>query len=395
MHSFLEHPVFENHLVGVIGYDPNSRDTLFSHLSDVYFTPASNVKIFTLYAALKILPECIPALRYQIVEDTLYIEGTGDPSLLHSHFKDSTTIAFLSDYNEIQLNLNSYLEGPWGAGWAWEDYDSYYATEKSALPLYGNLVTINNTASMEVIPPYFQDSVVTVQHPKKRKLSENHFFYDPRTTDTIAIPYVTDTSTVKNLLESVLRKKVKLTTRRPEGPLNTLPGIYTDSLARRMMHESDNFLAEQLLLLVSSMISDTLSSTKARAYILENYLDDLKQPPRWVDGSGLSRYNLFSPESMVQALTKLLDEIPRERLLHLFPAGGVSGTMKNWYPGNPDPYLFAKTGSLGNNHSVSGYLVTRSGKILIVSFMNNHFLQPSDAIKMQMQSFFEWVRDTY
>jgi D-alanyl-D-alanine carboxypeptidase/D-alanyl-D-alanine-endopeptidase (penicillin-binding protein 4) len=128
------------------------------------------------------------------------------------------------------------------------------------------------------------------------------------------------------------------------------------------------------LLLASSTLSDSLNSAKARRFVLENHLSDLEQPPSWVDGSGLSRYNLFTPESIVHVLYKLYVEIPKERLFQFFPTGGVSGTLEDWYSGNPEPYLFAKTGSLSNNHCLSGYLLTKSGKILIFSFMNNHFM---------------------
>src|SRR5690606_10927278 len=123
---------------------------------------------------------------------------------------------------------------------------------------------------------------------------------------------------------------------------------------KRMMHESDNFLAEQLLILVSSTLSDTLSSALAREHIMNTYLTELRQPPRWVDGSGLSRYNLFTPESMVYILDAMYREIPRERLLDLFPAGGVSGTLKDRFGGDGQPYIFAKSGALGNTYNLSG-----------------------------------------
>ncbi|MGI9552249.1 MAG: D-alanyl-D-alanine carboxypeptidase, partial [Aurantibacter sp.] len=77
------------------------------------------------------------------------------------------------------------------------------------------------------------------------------------------------------------------------------------------------------------------------------------------------------------------------------PKGGVSGTLEDWYPGNPKPYIIAKTGSLGNNHCLSGYLITKSGKTLIFSFMNNHFRRPSSKIKRRMQLIFEEIRDGY
>jgi D-alanyl-D-alanine carboxypeptidase/D-alanyl-D-alanine-endopeptidase (penicillin-binding protein 4) len=129
--------------------------------------------------------------------------------------------------------------------------------------------------------------------------------------------------------------------------------------------------------------------------MLENQLLDLKQPPRWVDGSGLSRYNLFTPESMVTVLSKMYRNVPRQRLFSFFPVGGASGTLKDWYGGNPKPYIYAKSGSLGNNYCLSGYLLTKSGKTLIFSFMNNHFRHPSWEVKKQMEQIFEEIRDTY
>jgi D-alanyl-D-alanine carboxypeptidase/D-alanyl-D-alanine-endopeptidase (penicillin-binding protein 4) len=88
-------------------------------------------------------------------------------------------------------------------------------------------------------------------------------------------------------------------------------------------------------------------------------------------------------------------EVPRRRLFDMFAVGGVSGTLKDWYPGNPVPYIHAKTGTLGNNHCLSGYLMTSSGKVLIFSFMNNHFRQPATEVKQQIQLVLEWVRDHY
>ncbi len=94
-------------------------------------------------------------------------------------------------------------------------------------------------------------------------------------------------------------------------------------------------------------------------------------------------------------LHRMYEEVPRERLFAIFPAGGVSGTLKEWYAGDREPYIFAKTGTLSNNLCLSGYLQTRSGNLLIFSFMNNHFRQPSLEIKEGMRRVFEWLRDTY
>jgi len=69
---------YKNQFVGFMVYDPQTMDTLFNHNGKKYFTPASNTKIFTLYTGLKLLPKNIPAIRYIIQNNTLFLEGTGD-----------------------------------------------------------------------------------------------------------------------------------------------------------------------------------------------------------------------------------------------------------------------------------------------------------------------------
>ncbi len=380
---------------GILIYDPIKSDTIYSHNSNKYFTPASNTKIFTLYTSLKTLPPKIPSLNYAVNKDTLFLEGTGDPTLLHPYFKDSTAIKLASKYNNVALYLNNFKEDRYGPGWAWEDYDTYYSPERSGFPLYGNVVNIHLVDSLRVVPHYFKEHVVPISYIRNREEDNNTFYFNPSRKDTLTVPFKVDTTLTKQLLESVLRKKIKIVSKMPEAEKQTLYSIPSDSLYKRMMLESDNFLAEQLLILVSSTLSDTLNSAKARNYVLENYLSDLKQKPRWVDGSGLSRYNLFSPESMVAVLSKMVEEYPKERILNLFPVGGVSGTLKNRFPGNPTPYIYAKSGSLGNNYSLSGYLITNSGKILVFSFMNNHFVKSGSEVRKTMQRIFEHLRDSY
>lgn len=386
---------YDNQFTGFLLLDPESKDTLYAHNSNKYFTPASNTKIFTLYAAMQLLPDSIPALKYSTKNDTIFAEGTGDPSFLHSYFKDSTVQQFLSDHQNIALGLNNFQDDKFGPGWSWGDYQYYYQPERTPFPLYGNVVTLHNSNTLHVQPSYFTDSVVTIDFSKNREPDKNIFYYAKSRQDTVEIPYRTDAILTKNLLERELGKKITLTKNIPEGKKTVLYSIPSDSMYKRMMVESDNFLSEQLLILASSTLSDTLSSEKSRNYVLENHLSDLNQEPRWVDGSGLSRYNLFTPESIVYVLHKMYREIERERLFNLFPAGGVSGTLENWYDGRSKPYIYAKSGSLGNNYCLSGYLITKSGKTLVFSFMNNHFRHPSAEVKKNMQRVLEFVRDTY
>lgn len=386
---------YDNQFTGLLVIDPESKDTIYNINSIKYFTPASNTKIFTLFAALRLLPDSIPTLKYTIENDTLYVQGTGDPSVLHPFFNDSTALHFMDKYENIALYPNNFKDEKFGPGWSWDDYHWHYSPERSGFPLYGNILTIKYAETLEVQPNYFKDSIVFVDSPVNRELEKNVFYFNPSKKDTVEIPFKVDSGLTKILLEKSLKRKIHITHKIPEGEQQILYGMPSDSVYKQMMELSDNFLAEQLLILGSATLSDTLNSRKAREYVLDNYLSDLRQPPRWVDGSGLSRYNLFTPESMVHVLHRMYNEIPRERLFLYFPTGGISGTMEDWYPGSPDPYIYAKSGSLGNNHCLSGYLLTKSGKTLIFSFMNNHFMESSAEIKKRMQSIFENIRDNY
>ncbi|WP_425237586.1 D-alanyl-D-alanine carboxypeptidase/D-alanyl-D-alanine-endopeptidase [Ulvibacterium sp.] len=391
----LDSELFENHFTGFFVLDPKKRDTIFSHNSAKYFTPASNTKIYTLFTSLRLLPDSIPSLKYNVNNDTLFVEGTGDPSFLHPYFKDSTALNFLKKYDIISLYLNNILEERFGPGWAWGDYQWYYSAERSSLPIYGNVLTVYENDGLQVSPALFMDKVIPIDYALQREENENLFYFNPSRRDTVEIPLKLDSTLIRNLLEDALKRKVSITHNPIKGKKNILYSMPSDSIYAKMMMDSDNFLAEQLLVLASSTLSDTLNTDKVRNFVLDSLLIDLKQPPRWVDGSGLSRYNLFTPQSLVHVLHLMYQRVPRQRLFSLFPAGGVSGTLENWYPGDPEPYIYAKTGSLGNNHCVSGYLLTKSGKTLIFSFMNNHFRVPSSEVKKRMQSIFETIRDTY
>jgi serine-type D-Ala-D-Ala carboxypeptidase/endopeptidase (penicillin-binding protein 4) len=124
--------------------------------------------------------------------------------------------------------------------------------------------------------------------------------------------------------------------------------------------------------------------------LLQSVLADLPQRPRWVDGSGLSRYNLFTPQDMVTILRKIIS-LPRgmERLKSVFATGG-EGTLKNFYTkeaGN----VYAKTGTLSGVVCVSGILTTNKGKIFCFSVMVNNNRSSSTDVRREVETFIRSV----
>lgn len=393
--SQLEKENLSHSFHGLVVVDAQSKKTLYNTNGGKYFTPASNTKIVTFYTGVKLLPKRIPTLKYTIANDTLFIEGTGDPSWLHPHLKDSTAIQWLKNQGAIALYTKNSEELRFGPGWAWEDYDTYFSPEKTTIPLYGNVATISHTGNLEVSPSFFLDSTEVRENPFRRDELANYFYIGAMEQDTLEVPFIASYSLTKQLLEQVLQRKITLVDHFPDRPKETIYGMETDSIFKQMLFKSDNFLAEQLLMASSSMLSDTLGTQRAITHMLEHDLADLEQQPRWVDGSGLSRYNLFTPRSFVQILQKLYAEVPEERLFGIFPMWGPTGTVEKWEDPGTEPFLFAKSGSFGNNYNLSGYIKTKKGRLLIFSFMNNHFKVPSSEIRKTMYSILKELHLNY
>jgi len=391
----MDHASFQHSLRGLVVVDANTGEEIYTVNGDIYFTPASNTKIVTFYTGLQLLPKNIPSFRYVVANDTVFFEGSGDPTWLHPFFKDSTAIRWLQKQGNLALFTKNHQEDRYGPGWAWEDYDTYFSPEKSTLPLYGNVVTVFNNEGLEVSPANFKNHITLKDTTIHREEFHNRFYISPTEQDTLEIPFMTSDTLTKELLESALGRKITLSDHFPEGKKQVIYGVETDSIYKRMLFASDNFLAEQLLLAASAMVSDTLSTQKAIDYMLDNDLKDLAQQPRWVDGSGLSRYNLFTPRSFVHILQKMHNQLPEERLFAIFPMWGPDHTVEKWEDPTTEPFLFAKSGSMGNNYNLSGYLKTKSGKLLIFSFMNNHFKVPSQVIRDNMYTILKDLYEHY
>jgi len=91
---------------------------------------------------------------------------------------------------------------------------------------------------------------------------------------------------------------------------------------------------------------------------------------------------------------KLLEDFGRERLLQLISVGGESGTIKDWYIAD-QPYIYGKTGTLRHNHNLSGMLIAKSGRLLLFSYMNNHYQSSSSVIKEEMEKVLFKIYEKY
>ena len=378
--DIFSNPDFAPAHIGISIYEPATDKYLYNYQGDKFFVPASNTKLFTCYAAMKYLGDSLVGIRYvDKGNGTIEVEANGDASFLHPDFKNQPVFDFLKKQNKILLTDDNWKDNPLGAGWAWDDYNSDYMAERSVMPIYGNIVQFRQSGGFHSQPANFAKALesaisgMKAGYSIRREYGTDNFTIRPSKTifTSANIPFYTGDNQIIRLLNDTLQNKVELT----HVKIDRLPDVVkiysqpTDTLLKIMMHRSDNFFAEQTLLMVSNERLGMMNDVKIIDTLLKTDLKELPQKPKWVDGSGLSRYNLFSPQDFVWILTQMKKEFSWERIKDILPTGGT-GTLGGGYK-NYAGRIFAKTGTLSNHVALSGYIITNKGKELIFSVLVN------------------------
>jgi len=386
--------------VGISIYDPSTNKYLYTHQADKYFIPASNTKLFTCYAAMKHLGDSLVGLRYFYLDSTVVFQGAGDPTLLHPDFTKQPVLSFLKQQKQLAIKEAEFPAERWALGWNIADISSSYMPERSEMPVYGNVIRIRRSGdSIAIIPRILKNNITDTVFKNWRidfertSLNDNFFRPKPGSQNFSyqEIPFITGkfmTSWV--LLIDTIKKNISLYSGKEKSSLK-FHSQPTDSLLKPMMHRSDNFFAEQTLLMVSNEMTGVMNDTKIIDSLLKTDLKDLPQKPRWVDGSGLSRYNLFSPNDLIHVLSKIKNEFDWNRITTILPTGG-EGTLSNYYINLKDK-IFGKTGTLSNNIALSGYLITKQNKTLIFSLLVNNHMGNTTQIRRAVEKFLSEVAE--
>ncbi|MEO7984585.1 MAG: D-alanyl-D-alanine carboxypeptidase [Bacteroidota bacterium] len=396
--------------VGISIFDPAANKYLYNYQGDKYFVPASNTKLPTCYAAMKYLGDSLVGLRYKLDNGEFIVQGTGDPTFLNSEFKNQPVFGFIDKivtYSHVNFSTSNWQEKHLGSGWSWNDYNEYYMAERSPFPIYGNIIRFYlKDNRLEAIPSIFDSTLIflpgaTFEYADiNRSLNKNEFFVSKGNSKfkEKEMPFSTGGySTATFLLNDTLHTKRRLF-ELPEyldlpTNLSIIHSQPTDSLLKPMMHRSDNFFAEQTLLMVSNERLGVMSDAKIIDTLLKTDFKDLPQKPRWVDGSGLSRYNLFTPQDFVAILNKMRNEFGMERIKVILATGG-EGTISSYYKADSG-YIYGKTGTLSGVVAFSGFLYTKKGKLLIFStLINNHQATATD-VRRAIEKFLQGVRNNY
>ena len=400
--------------VGISIFDPSANKYLYNYQGDKYFVPASNTKLPTCYAAMKYLGDSLVSFYVKDTADEFLIIPAGDPTFLHPEFLNQRFFYQLKSIKKqiVVLYHTKSNVSEYGSGWSWDDYQEPYLAERAEMPIYGNVIHFERVGEKLIVTPpilkrpFFDEPMMQlIGLGEKFKVTRNRdenkfrFWKSEAVFNKQDIPFKTFglSSGTVNFLADTLGKHIPddLTWSLTNNSIDFIPfhSQPTDSLLKPMMHRSDNFFAEQSLLMVSNEMLGVMNDEKIIDTLLKTDFKDLPQKPRWVDGSGLSRYNLFTPQDFVAILNKMKNEFGMERIKVILPTGG-EGTISNYYK-EDSGFIYAKTGTLSGVVAFSGFLYTKKGKLLIFSTLVNNHNSSATEIRKAVEKFLQGIRNSF
>ena len=387
-------PAFQQAHVAISISALENKKAVASYQEAHYMTPASNVKLLTFLAAKEQFKK-LPAVSYYKENDSLiHFKTTGYPLLLHPFYSETTLTAFFSQEASFTYHPPSFTPKPLGEGWAWDDYPYYYAAERSGFPIYGNAVqaTFKNNV-LDLSPSFFEKNIVMDSlGPKFKRLKASNFFtYNPslwKKGDTLTRPFITSDSLFVKLLSQNIKQEVVLADKTSqEFPWQKRYLEEEAPLYKALLRDSDNGIAESLLLMIGQEAFNEMDVEKVIDSVLARWNTWLPDAIEWVDGSGVSRYNMITPRTLVSVLQEIHKTVGWETIQNYFPQGATSGTLKKY----TNTAVYAKTGTLRHNHNLSGYLQHNKGTTYVFSIMVNHHTASTQEVRAGIDTLLEWL----
>ena len=387
--------------IGIAIYNDTKGQWLSKYQSDHYFTPASNTKILATYLGLQFLGDSLPGWKMAENADTLFLMPLGDPSFMHPEFRYQPVVEIIKNTKKqvVIVGNNQDQFEIFGSGWSWADYDQDYQPERSRMPIYGNVVHFyQSNKKLDAIKPfYFFKDFVDLDKVGEKNWSRNRlgnrFFTTNENNKSkyFQVPFSQeDMPMVKalELLSDTLGKKISLQKNSSitSIPFKTIKTVPTDSLLKIMMLRSDNFYADQIVLMASEQLFGKMDDAALIDTVSKTFFTNLPQRMRWVDGSGLSRYNLNTPENYIAILQQMQAKFGEARVKNIFEKGG-EGTISAYYKNFPGT-MYAKTGTLGGQVALSGFIYTpKQQKLYFSVLVANHMSPSSTQVRRAVEAY--------
>ena len=131
--------------------------------------------------------------------------------------------------------------------------------------------------------------------------------------DTIYHPFISSNKVIVDLLENYLKNSVSLSDDRLNN-YEVLNSIDVDEIYSIILKKSDNLISESLAANISFRVNDTISVKKGIDIIKNSFKNNISKQMNLFDGSGLSRYNLITPEALIISLERIYYMVGIERI---------------------------------------------------------------------------------
>ncbi|MCC6317832.1 MAG: D-alanyl-D-alanine carboxypeptidase/D-alanyl-D-alanine-endopeptidase [Gemmatimonadaceae bacterium] len=439
--SLLAQPRFRSAALGVLVVDPARGDTLVSRNAGKLFIPASNQKLLTGAVALTQLgPDfrfstsvfADGPIADGVVFGNLRFEGMGDPSMSDHMAGDAMRpLRALADSlaargvvrirGALVPGRDAFPDATWGFGWAWDDVDFAYSAGVDELYFNEGFLAIDviggrsagELPAMRVRPnpafPNVRVQATTVERTTPGERPRVRASHD--STDALAVIVdgaiaigdsqrveLTHRDQARAWLEAArtaLRDRGILVDggigeRTPAPPTAwTEPaGTLLFSVASPPLSEilvafekpSQNQIGEILLKSLGRAKRGAGTADSGARVVRDQLVAWGAAPDGFVvrDGSGLSRHNVVTPATIITVLDAMRQGPLFETFRRALPIAGVDGTIGTRMRGTPaQGNVHAKTGTLDMVRSLSGYVTTADGRLLLFSLLANNFTVPT------------------
>lgn len=408
---------------GVMVHSLDAHKTLYSYNENKPLTPASTTKLFSTFTAFYTFggEYNVPTSVYtdtDVIEDgvlkgNLYIVGGGDPMLATADIEQLAEQIRNLGIKRVTGNVYgdaSYFDNITDRATYSGDADAVEPLPPiSALSLNRNTVTVLITSGgtpgapvrVQTVPvsDAFSFTVsATVKGGKRAKNNigvrssktadgKQHFtitgFMPPRRTMSYSYVVTNPAFVAAGVLRSRLEAAgvdIKGTTSvqaAPGATSHVLTAVYRPlfDIVNYVNKHSDNYGAEHIFKMVGGTLHEQNNTATAARSVMKNSFAKCEIPFQNCmlnDGSGLSRRNLITPQTLVSLLVYAWEQPFAQRFINSFPIAGVDGTLRRRMKGTPaEGNLIGKTGTLRNTSALAGYVTTIDGEQLAFSMIFN------------------------
>ena len=155
-------------------------------------------------------------------------------------------------------------------------------------------------------------------------------------------------------------------------------------LVAGILEPSQNWMTEQLIRTLGAHFGEEGSWAEGTDVVERFLVDDVGVDSMDLstrDGSGLSAYNLVTPRAMVRVLQAMADGPYASEFRSAMAEPSEEGSTLEERLTGLEGRVFAKTGTISNVNSLSGYLVGTDGRGVIFSVLTNGSGLPASRIR--------------